>query len=90
MVDTGLLLNQADLADGRRRIYRLTPASRDLFGYILCFSSWASRQHFHEPSSIRPTHRACGHAFVPQVICSHCQEPLAAREVRFEGVAGKG
>lgn len=87
MVDTGLLLSQADLADGRRRIYRLTPASRDLFGYILCFSSWASRHHFIEPSSIRPTHRACGHAFAPQVVCSHCQQPLLAREVRAEGPA---
>lgn len=85
MVDSGLLLNQADLTDGRRRIYRLTPASRDLFGYILCFSRWAGQQHFYAPSSIRPTHQACGHAFVPQVVCSHCQQPLSAREVRFEG-----
>lgn len=84
MVEAGLLLAQTDLADGRRRIYRLTPASRDLFGYILCFSSWASRSHFEQPSSIRPLHRACGHAFVPEVVCSHCHAPLSAREVGFE------
>lgn len=35
MVEAGLLLSQDDMEDGRRRIYRLTPASRDLFGYIL-------------------------------------------------------
>ncbi|WP_198969833.1 winged helix-turn-helix transcriptional regulator [Xylophilus sp. ASV27] len=84
MVDAGLLLCQTDLADGRRKIYRLTPASRDLFGYILCFAAWASRHHFGEPSSIRPTHRACGRPFRPQVVCSHCRAPLLAHEVRFE------
>lgn len=83
MVDCGLLLCQPDLVDARRKVYRLTPASRDLFGYILCFSSWASRHHFHQPSSIQPTHKTCGHAFVPQVICSHCREPLNPKQVRF-------
>ncbi len=83
MVDSGLLLCQADLIDTRRKVYRLTPASRDLFGYILCFSSWASRHHFHEPSSISPTHKGCGQPFVPQVVCSVCREAVAPRAVTF-------
>lgn len=83
MVDDGLLLCQVDLTDTRRRIYRLTPASHDLFGYILCFSSWASRHHFEQPSSIRPVHKDCGQAFVPQAVCSHCQAELLAHEVDF-------
>ncbi len=83
MVDSGLLLCQADVSDARRKVYRLTPASRDLFGYIMCFSSWASRHHFHQPSSILPTHKACGKPFVPQVVCSHCRLPVLAREVTF-------
>jgi hypothetical protein len=87
MVDSGLLLCQSDLSDARRRIYRLTPASRDLFGYIICFSSWASRYHFHEPSSISPTHKGCGQPFVPQVVCSHCHAPLKPWEVMPEGMA---
>ncbi len=83
MVDCGLLLCQPDLVDARRRVYRLTPASRDLFGYIMCFSSWAGLHHFHSPSSILPTHRSCGHAFVPEVVCSHCREPLKPKDVTF-------
>ena len=83
MVASGLLVCQADLTDARRKIYRLTPASRDLFGYILCFSSWASRHHFHQPSSIQPTHKACGHVFVPQVVCGVCREPLKPKDVTF-------
>ena len=83
MVGSGLLLCQADLVDARRKVYRLTPASRDLFGYIMCFSSWASRHHFQQPSSILPTHKTCGKPFVPQVVCSHCRLPVQAREVTF-------
>ena len=85
MVGSGLLLCQTDVSDARRKVYRLTPASRDLFGYIMCFSSWASRHHFHQPSSIIPTHKVCGKRFVPQVVCSHCRLPLHAREVARTG-----
>lgn len=84
MVEAGLLLNQTDRNDARRRVYRLTPASRGLFGYIVCLSTWASAQHFHEPSSIRPTHAACGHDFVPRVACGHCHQSLLPWEVGFE------
>ena len=81
MVDAGLLICQDDTGDARRKIYRLTPASRDLFGYIMCFSSWASRHHFQQPSSILPTHKVCGQPFVPGVVCSHCSGALNPREV---------
>ena len=83
MVESGLLLSQPDTRDARRVVYRLTPASRDLFGYLVCFSTWASREHLHQPSSIRPRHKACGRAFVPQVLCSACGEPLDPRDVAF-------
>ena len=81
MVASGLLLCQTDVQDARRRVYRLTPASRDLFGYIICFSSWASRHHLRQPSSISTVHKACGKAFVPQVACSHCHQTLLPWDV---------
>ena len=83
MVETGLLLAQPDVADARRMRYRLTPASRDLFGYLVCFSTWASRDHLQQPSAIRPVHKACGHRFVPQVLCSACREPVLPWDVTF-------
>lgn len=83
MVDSGLLVCQTDLIDARRKIYRLTPASRDLFGYILCISSWAGRHHLREVSSIAPTHKSCGQPYVPQVSCSACHQPLKPQEVSF-------
>ena len=84
MVESGLLLCQADTNDARRKIYRLTPASRDLFGYIICFSSWASRHHLQQPNSIRSMHKGCGQPFVPDVVCSHCNETLKPWDVAFE------
>ena len=80
MVESALLSCEADRSDGRRRIYRLTAASRDLLGYIVCLSHWASQHHLHQPSSIIPTH-SCGHEFAPQVVCSHCREEVQARDV---------
>ena len=80
MVESGLLRCDVDRHDGRRRLYRLTPASRDLLGYIVCLSNWAGQHHFKQPSSILPIH-ACGHEFKPLVVCNHCREPLLAHEV---------
>ncbi|MBP6851834.1 MAG: helix-turn-helix transcriptional regulator [Rhodoferax sp.] len=84
MVDAGLLLCQPDLNDARRNIYRLTPASRDLFAYLVCFSTWAARDHLRQPSSIRPIHKGCGKPFMPQVVCSACAEPLKPWDVSFD------
>ena len=87
MVDSGLLLGQPDLTDGRRTIYRLTPASRDLFGYLVCFSTWASREYLHQPSSIRPIHKSCGKSFVPQVVCGACAHQLQPWDVGYSAIA---
>lgn len=84
MVEAGLLCIQPDRNDARRRIYRLTASSRGLFGYVVCLSTWASDQHFHERSSICPEHKACGAEFLPRVTCGHCHQPLQPWEVDFE------
>lgn len=89
MVESGLLLCQTDLRDARRNVYRLTPASRDLFGYLVCFSTWASREHLKQPSSIRPVHKACGHSFVPKVVCSACQQAVKPWDVSFDNANPK-
>jgi DNA-binding HxlR family transcriptional regulator len=83
MVESDLLRCEVDRSDARRRVYRLTPASRGLFGYIVCVSTWASEHHFHQRSAIEPRH-TCGHAFVPRVVCSCCRQPLQAWDVQPE------
>ncbi len=86
MVEAGLLLNQPDLRDARRSVYRLTPASRDLFGYLVCSATWASGEYLHQPSSIRPIHKSCGKPFAPLIACSACGDELKPWEVTFQGL----
>jgi DNA-binding HxlR family transcriptional regulator len=85
MVDEGLLRVEPDRADQRRRIYRLTPASHALLGYLTTFATWASQSLLNEPTSISPLHRACGAPFVARAACSHCHQRLLPHEVRFDG-----
>jgi DNA-binding HxlR family transcriptional regulator len=86
MEQSGLLLCQNDRHDNRRRHYRLTPASRDLFAYLVCMSSWANRHYLHQSNSIRPLHKACGQDFVPDVLCSCCARPVLPWDVAFTPV----
>jgi DNA-binding HxlR family transcriptional regulator len=88
MVEAHLLHCETDVNDARRRLYRLTPSSRDLFGYIVCLSNWAGESHLHEPSSIRPRHPSCKHNFSPRVACDHCQQTLNPWDVSFTVTQG--
>lgn len=83
MQDSDLLRSETDRQDSRRKIYRLTPSSRHLFGYLVCLSTWASVSHFHERTSIRPKHRGCGKAFIPRVVCNHCHQAVNPWDVEF-------
>lgn len=83
MVQSGLLRCQDDTDDHRRSFYRLTPASRDLFGYLVCLSSWANQHYLRQNGSIRPVHKTCGLAFVPEVLCSCCAQPVFPWDVSF-------
>ena len=84
LCDTGLLLRQPDLQDGRRFIYRLTPASHDLFHHVVTMSRWVSDRHYGTGSTVSMVHRDCGHEFVPDVVCDQCGEVLHARDVKFD------
>ncbi len=86
MERSGLLLCQHEPQDNRRRRYRLTPASRDLFAYLVCLSNWATRHHLHQSASIRPLHKTCGQDFVPDVLCSNCAQPVHPWDVAFTPV----
>ncbi len=86
MAASGLLLCEDDLHDNRRRHYRLTPASRDLFAYLVCMSSWANLHYLRQSGSILPLHKSCGHAFVPEVLCSCCSKSVFPWDVAFTPV----
>ncbi|MBU3740595.1 MAG: winged helix-turn-helix transcriptional regulator, partial [Rhodoferax sp.] len=85
MVQARLLDAQTDAADGRRQIYRLTPASRDLTAYLVCLAHWAG-SYLEQQDSIQAWHRTCGRPLVPRVVCSACTAPLLPWDVTFSPV----
>jgi DNA-binding HxlR family transcriptional regulator len=53
--------------------YRLTAAGRDLVPALLALTAWGDRwARPKEGAPILFTHKACGHRFEPQVVCSGC------------------
>jgi DNA-binding HxlR family transcriptional regulator len=79
LVDSGILRH--DLADERPQ-YRLTDKGRDLYPVIAAMLAWGDR--YTDDGDGPPhivTHRSCDHRTTPTVVCSHCSEPLTARNV---------
>jgi DNA-binding HxlR family transcriptional regulator len=62
--------------------YRLTRKGMALYGAVLMVWDW--EHHFGEGTQPLPTrlvHRTCGHAFVPQLTCEACGEPVTMRDL---------
>lgn len=65
--------------------YRLTGKGIDLWPILVALKDWSARWGKWpegEPLNIR--HKACGHVTALKVVCSHCGEPINARDVRQE------
>jgi DNA-binding HxlR family transcriptional regulator len=65
--------------------YRLTEKGIGLWPILVAFKDWSARWGRWpkgEPLDIR--HKACGHVTALKVVCSHCDEPINARDVRQE------
>lgn len=65
--------------------YRLSQKGRELYAYIVTVHEWAEKWLL--PNGDTPLvlhHEACGRQFVSEVVCSACEQPLSAAEVRFE------
>jgi DNA-binding HxlR family transcriptional regulator len=63
--------------------YRLTERALDLYPAIVALMRWAN-QHLateDEEDALELIHRSCGKPAEPYLACSHCHEPLAARDI---------
>jgi DNA-binding HxlR family transcriptional regulator len=63
--------------------YRLTERALDLYPVIVGLMRWADRHLVaaDEAPGVELIHRSCGEPAVPYLACSHCHEPLTAREI---------
>jgi HxlR-like helix-turn-helix len=65
--------------------YRLTDRAIDLYPVIIGLMRWADRHLAEQPdTTVELLHRSCGQPTHPYLACSHCQEPLTARDVKAE------
>ena len=63
--------------------YRLTERALDLYPVIVGLMRWADRHLAGDGDApaLDLTHRSCGRPADPYLACSHCHEPLTARDI---------
>ena len=70
--------------------YLLTDMGRDLFGPSMMIIRWEKRWYYDPKVRAHNLKHSCGHDFIPQCRCSHCQQEVIARETRGERGPGAG
>ena len=81
----GIVKRRAYQERPTRYEYRLTDKGIDLWPVLVAFKDWSARWGKWpngEPLSIR--HKVCGQVTALKIVCSHCSEPINARDVRQE------
>jgi DNA-binding HxlR family transcriptional regulator len=82
LVDAGMLERVRYRSDPDWYEYRLTERALDLYPVIVGLMRWAERHLATErPAAPDLVHRSCGKRADPYLACSHCHEPLAARDI---------
>ena len=63
--------------------YRLTERALELYPMIVGLMRWAETHLAEDREVIAPEliHRACGQPADPYLACSHCHQPLSARDI---------
>jgi DNA-binding HxlR family transcriptional regulator len=66
-----------------RAEYRLTEKGLDLYPILVTLMQWGDRYVTDDrgPAMILE-HKACGHETAPELVCSHCREPVHASGMR--------
>lgn len=65
-----------------RHEYRLTERGRDLYPVVVSLTRWGDRWMSGDAGRpVELVHRACDHVIEPVLSCSHCREPIHARNV---------
>jgi DNA-binding HxlR family transcriptional regulator len=84
MVKLDVLRRVPTAARSDRHEYRLTEKGLAFFPIMMLMTHWANRWMATPAGSpVRVTHRACGAALEPVLLCDHCGGVLERREVHF-------
>jgi DNA-binding HxlR family transcriptional regulator len=83
LVSDGMLERVRYRSDPDWYEYRLTERALDLYPVIVGLMRWADRHlgPADDAIAVELLHRVCGHSADPYLACSHCGEPLTARDI---------
>lgn len=88
LVSAGVLVKVPYSEHPPRFDYRLTDKGRDLWPVITAMRQWGDRYAAPDGPPMELIHKGCAHVTEATMVCSHCGEPMGARDVR--GVPGRG
>lgn len=76
---------------GGRHDYRFTDAGRDLYPTMLSLLAFGDKWLAGEAlPPLQLFHKTCGHSCSPRVACSHCNQDIEAKRVRYRDGPGAG
>ena len=84
LVDEDILERRQYQERPARYEYRLTEKGLDLYPLLVAVMKWGDKWKSDNKPPVRLVHSTCGHDADPKMVCSHCGQELAAREVRAE------
>jgi DNA-binding HxlR family transcriptional regulator len=84
LVDEGMLERRPYQEHPPRHDYVLTDKGRDFYPVLAAMMRWGDRWLAGEEGPpVRIRHAPCGYEMHAEVVCSHCREPLALRDMRI-------
>jgi DNA-binding HxlR family transcriptional regulator len=85
LVDHGILERRLYQERPERFEYRLTEKGFDLYPVLISLMQWGDKwQAGPEGPPVVLTHENCGHTPEPALVCTHCNKPITAREMRAQ------
>ena len=83
LVDDGIFERNQDAGPDHHVEYRLTKKGFDLYPVMIALMRWGDAWMADEQGPpMLLTHRACGHATTPAMVCSHCGAAIDARAMQ--------
>jgi len=84
LVQNGVFRKQPYRNGWDRFEYRFTEMGRDLYKPMIVMMRWGDRWLSDGKPPLRLRHRLCDSDFEPLVVCSHCKQPVIAKETDYE------
>src|SRR4051812_18382722 len=84
LVSAGILERTRYQQEPERYEYRLTPMGLDLYPAIVTIMRWGDKHLADGAGAPLVLRHTCGHDAAPELVCSHCGEPLDAHDVAPE------